>query len=411
MAGRLSDVSAPKRWAVAQHVWSSASGGADSKYLSFSVDDRIEIVESREEGGWWAGRLNGKLGWFPSSFCTITEEVMAAPVLIDLTEDEEPAAPPPAASRAAAPAPAPALAALTPPAAPAHSQATVALRQPGGAGAVTRSQALSQEAHAAVPSASVSSRAVQLPSPQHVHNDPLSSAASLSGRGQPNRPDADRSQPTTGLLSPSSSTSAPARSSAAVTLPPPPPPASRGPAILGDLLGLGLDTGSSSPLPAPALSPNTPSFGDFGLAQPPPPPPPPDDEDDPFGSFSSFQSDRGANRASTSSDWMPSPPGPSQSGAGTLPPRPPALNGTMAGGHGSSHSGHESPTPVLLESPPPVSPPQVSSPQLPASPARATTVPATRSDGALDRELRSFPKRAAIPPSLDGGGAYQLPNK
>ena len=31
----------------------------------------VEVVEEREAGGWWAGRLDGRLGWFPSSFCRI----------------------------------------------------------------------------------------------------------------------------------------------------------------------------------------------------------------------------------------------------------------------------------------------------------------------------------------------------
>ena len=36
-----------------------------------NVQIEVNRVEEREEGGWWAGRLDGKLGWFPSSFCTI----------------------------------------------------------------------------------------------------------------------------------------------------------------------------------------------------------------------------------------------------------------------------------------------------------------------------------------------------
>ena len=46
-------------------------GSGDSRYLTFAAGARIEVVEERESGGWWAGKLNGKLGWFPSSFCTI----------------------------------------------------------------------------------------------------------------------------------------------------------------------------------------------------------------------------------------------------------------------------------------------------------------------------------------------------
>ena len=59
-----------RKLAIAQHAWSATSSGTqDSKrYLSFAVGAQIEIVEEREAGGWWAGRLDGKLGWFPVSF-------------------------------------------------------------------------------------------------------------------------------------------------------------------------------------------------------------------------------------------------------------------------------------------------------------------------------------------------------
>ena len=51
----------PTRIAVAEHAWSAASSGtSDAKrYLSFPAGARIEIVEEREAGGWWAGRLDG----------------------------------------------------------------------------------------------------------------------------------------------------------------------------------------------------------------------------------------------------------------------------------------------------------------------------------------------------------------
>ena len=62
-----------KRYAVALHDWAGAPSTEEKRYLIFSAGARIEIIEEREAGGWWAGRLDGKLGWFPSSFCTIEE--------------------------------------------------------------------------------------------------------------------------------------------------------------------------------------------------------------------------------------------------------------------------------------------------------------------------------------------------
>ena len=81
--------------AVAQYAWTGSGGSGDSRYLTFSAGARIEVVEVRETGGWWAGKLDGKLGWFPSSFCTI-EEVA------------QPSARPAAAPAQPAPAPVPA---------------------------------------------------------------------------------------------------------------------------------------------------------------------------------------------------------------------------------------------------------------------------------------------------------------
>ena len=67
------------RVAVAQYAWSGSNSSEDNKYLSFTAGARIEIVEEREEGGWWAGRLEGRLGWFPSSFCTVESATPTAP--------------------------------------------------------------------------------------------------------------------------------------------------------------------------------------------------------------------------------------------------------------------------------------------------------------------------------------------
>ena len=60
------------RWMIAQHAWTGASPGSagkDDRYLTFPAGARIAVVEERQEGDWWAGRLDGRLGWFPSAFC------------------------------------------------------------------------------------------------------------------------------------------------------------------------------------------------------------------------------------------------------------------------------------------------------------------------------------------------------
>ena len=64
--------------AVALHDWAAAPSSDEKRYLTFSKDDRIEIIEEREAGGWWAGSLHGKVGWFPSSFCRV-EDLAATP--------------------------------------------------------------------------------------------------------------------------------------------------------------------------------------------------------------------------------------------------------------------------------------------------------------------------------------------
>ena len=59
----------PRKHAIALHPYCGTSSGG--RYLSFSAGARIEVVEEREVGGWWAGKLGGKLGWFPSSYCRV----------------------------------------------------------------------------------------------------------------------------------------------------------------------------------------------------------------------------------------------------------------------------------------------------------------------------------------------------
>ena len=57
---------------VAKRSWTGEGWVGDiSGCLTFSAGTRIEIVRQGDPGGWWLGRLNGKKGWFPSSYCTI----------------------------------------------------------------------------------------------------------------------------------------------------------------------------------------------------------------------------------------------------------------------------------------------------------------------------------------------------
>merc|ERR1712185_85020 len=68
--------------AVAQHAWTGDGGNGDSRYLTFSAGARIEVVTIREAGGWWAGKLDGKFGWFPSSFCIIEDVAPPKPAAV-----------------------------------------------------------------------------------------------------------------------------------------------------------------------------------------------------------------------------------------------------------------------------------------------------------------------------------------
>ena len=44
--------------------------GKDSSELSFQVGEIIE-VHKISEVGWWKGHLDGKCGWFPSSYVMV----------------------------------------------------------------------------------------------------------------------------------------------------------------------------------------------------------------------------------------------------------------------------------------------------------------------------------------------------
>ena len=58
MPPRLVTHDVPVKIAVAQHAWSAAASGTQDakRYLSFPAGARIEVVEEREAGGWWAVR-------------------------------------------------------------------------------------------------------------------------------------------------------------------------------------------------------------------------------------------------------------------------------------------------------------------------------------------------------------------
>mmetsp|Transcript_2985 Transcript_2985/g.9026 ORF Transcript_2985/g.9026 Transcript_2985/m.9026 type:complete len:105 (-) Transcript_2985:38-352(-) len=66
--------------------------GEAATELSFAKGERITVVAEEGAGDWWKGELNGKTGYFPSSYCNI-ERVAAA------TPPPPAQAPPVAASR------------------------------------------------------------------------------------------------------------------------------------------------------------------------------------------------------------------------------------------------------------------------------------------------------------------------
>ncbi|GAB5364594.1 hypothetical protein AAMO2058_000983200 [Amorphochlora amoebiformis] len=47
--------------------------------ISLKKGDIIEVIEKGEEGGWWRGRLNGKEGYFPISYCTVIKDGRESP--------------------------------------------------------------------------------------------------------------------------------------------------------------------------------------------------------------------------------------------------------------------------------------------------------------------------------------------
>ena len=58
--------------AVASHGWDGVgTAGEEGGYLVFPEGARIELLEECEAVGWWKGRLNGKVGYFPSTYTKV----------------------------------------------------------------------------------------------------------------------------------------------------------------------------------------------------------------------------------------------------------------------------------------------------------------------------------------------------
>ena len=55
---------------VSTQAWGGEGSDGAPGYLLFESGATIEVLEVREPGGWWAGRMvGGAIGWFPSAFC------------------------------------------------------------------------------------------------------------------------------------------------------------------------------------------------------------------------------------------------------------------------------------------------------------------------------------------------------
>ena len=70
----------PRKIMVAQYAWESKSTAEPpTKYLKFAKGARIEVITERQTSGWWAGKLDGRIGWFPSTFCKVEAAEPAVP--------------------------------------------------------------------------------------------------------------------------------------------------------------------------------------------------------------------------------------------------------------------------------------------------------------------------------------------
>ena len=72
-------LAAPAKVGVASHAWVGEDVPGEGEFLHFSGGARIDILEEREAGGWWKGRVDGKEGWFPSSYIIIAAAAPPAP--------------------------------------------------------------------------------------------------------------------------------------------------------------------------------------------------------------------------------------------------------------------------------------------------------------------------------------------
>ena len=62
-----------EKYAIAEHDCPADGEGE----LSLKIGDRILITEEGAPGDWWAGELNGVVGYFPIDFCRVEEEEAA----------------------------------------------------------------------------------------------------------------------------------------------------------------------------------------------------------------------------------------------------------------------------------------------------------------------------------------------
>jgi len=75
-AAVLSAPAEPVACAVARQRWDGEGTSGDAgDYLMFPAGARIEVVREGEPGDWWQGRLDSKVGWFPSSFTDMQAEM------------------------------------------------------------------------------------------------------------------------------------------------------------------------------------------------------------------------------------------------------------------------------------------------------------------------------------------------
>ena len=56
------------------HAWDGeGTSGESGGHLTFPEGVYIEVLQAYEPGKWWQGALEGRSGWYPSSFTTVVE--------------------------------------------------------------------------------------------------------------------------------------------------------------------------------------------------------------------------------------------------------------------------------------------------------------------------------------------------